>query len=85
MVELWVFETGKYTVKDISPDYAIQMLYGCKEGENAIVYYCPKSRVSKYVEKAKAQMLKEIDEEIAELTQKRAAVESIVFTYESEE
>lgn len=85
MVELWVFETGKYTTKNISPDHTIQMLYGCKGGENAIVYHCPKSKISTYVEKAKMQMIQEIEDEIAELTQKRAAVESIVFRQEAEE
>ena len=84
MIELWVFETGKYTTKNISPDYSIQMLYGCKGGENAIIYHCPKSKISKYGEKAKMQMIQKIDDEIAELTQKRAAVASIVFTYEDE-
>lgn len=85
MVELWVFETGKYTIKNISPDHTIQMFYGCKGSENAVVYYCPKSKLSKYVEKAKMQMIQEIDDEITELTRKRAAVESIVFRYEAEE
>ena len=69
MVKVTLYENGRYTVEDISSDYATQRLYGTSDGMHVDVYYCLKKNWKKYL--LKLVSTTEIDRKIAELKKQR--------------
>jgi len=72
MVEVALYENGRYTVKDVSSDHATQRLYGVSDGVEVDIYYCPKKNWKKYL--LKLASTTEIDKQIAKLKKQRQKI-----------
>jgi len=75
MVRVSLYESGKYTVEDISPHYATQHLLGFDNEGACEIYHCPKRSWKKYL--IKLLSTNSIDKEIAELQKKKRNMEHL--------
>lgn len=75
MVSVTLYESGKYTVKDIEPEYTTQRLVGADEEGIYEKYHCPKRSWKKYL--VKLLSTNGIDKEIAELQKKKRNIEHL--------
>ena len=75
MVSVTLYESGKYTVKDIEPEYTTQRLGGGDEEGLFKRYHCPKRSWKKYL--IKLLSTNGIDKEIAELQKKKRNIERL--------
>lgn len=75
MVSVTLYESGKYTVKDIEPEYTTQHLCGVDKEGTFERYHCPKRNWKKYL--IKLLSTNGIDKEIAELQKRKGNIERL--------
>ena len=72
MVEVTLYENGKYTVEDIPSHYATQRLWGSSDGMHIDIYHCPKKNWKKYL--LKLTSTTDIDKQIAKLKKRKQKI-----------
>lgn len=77
MVEVILYEDGRYEVNDVAERYATTHLYRCAHGVEGEMYYCKKSRWKFYLLKLVRSIEKSLDKQIAELNEKRNKIASL--------
>lgn len=75
MVEVVLYEDGKYEVNGADPHHAIQSMVGMSNKGRFEAYNCPKNEWKHYL--LKLLSTKEIDEKIKELKKQKKAKEEL--------
>ena len=78
MICVKVFYNGKVVVEDIASDYATQHLYCFSQFDgDGCCYHCKKDMKDFYLKKLVKEAQAHIDNQIAELEQKKVALQSL--------